>query len=139
MANAYRIGEVAAKTGVTVDTLRYYERLGVLPRARRTAGGLRRYSDDAIRQIRFVQQAQTLGLTLNDVRQLLTDQGRAGRERCQRVRNLLDHRLKDVDAKLAELRAFRLTLRAHLAECDRALEHDQPSCPVITELAGTTR
>lgn len=139
MVNGHRIGEVAAKAGVTVDTLRYYEKLGVLPRARRTAGGLRQYDDDVLRQVRFVQQAQALGLTLKDVRQLVTDQGRAGRDRCRKVRDLLELRLKDIDEKLAELRAFRQTLRSHLADCERALENDNPACPVITELAGGSR
>jgi DNA-binding transcriptional MerR regulator len=139
MVNGYRIGEVAAKTGVTVDTLRYYERLGVLPRARRTTGGLRQYGDDVLRHVRFIQQAQTLGLTLKDVRQLLSDQGRVGRERCRKVRDLLDRRLKDVDAKLLELRAFRRTLRTHLTDCERALQHENAICPVMTELTGTNR
>lgn len=139
MVDGYRIGEIAAKAGVTVDTLRYYERLGVLPRARRTAGGLRQYGDDVLRHVRFVQQAQALGLTLKDVRQLLSDQGRGGRDRCRKVRDLLELRLKDVDAKLAELRAFRRTLRTHLDDCEQALERDNAVCPVITELAGTGR
>src|SRR5712675_2458952 len=139
MANGYRIGEIAVKAGVTVDTLRYYERLGVLPHARRTTGGLRQYGDDVLRHVRFIQQAQALGLTLKDVRQLLSDQGRGGRDRCRKVRDLLARRLKDVDAKLAELRSFRRTLRTHLTECERALERDNAVCPVITELAGTER
>ena len=68
MPNGYRIGEIAAKAGITPDALRYYERLGVLPRARRTAGGLRQYGDDVLRHLRFIQQAQALGLPLKDVR-----------------------------------------------------------------------
>jgi MerR family Zn(II)-responsive transcriptional regulator of zntA len=139
MANGYRIGEIAAKAGVTVDTLRYYERLGILPRVRRTTGGLRQYGDDVFRHIRFIQQAQALGLTLKDVRQLISAQGRAGRDRCGKVRDLLEVRLTDVDERLAELRAFRQTLRTHLAACERALENENPACPVITALAGTNR
>ena len=88
MVNGYRIGEVAAKVGITVDTLRYYEKLGVLPRARRTTGGFRHYGDDVLRQLQFVRQAQALGLTLSDVRRLVGDQGRAGRDRCRKVRSL---------------------------------------------------
>jgi DNA-binding transcriptional MerR regulator len=132
MVSGYRIGEVAAKAGVTVDTLRYYERLGVLPRARRTTGGLRQYGDDVFRHLRFVRQAQALGLTLKDVGQLLSDQGRGGRERCRKVRDLLERRLTDVDAKIAELRAFRRTLRTHLTDCERALDGENAVCPVMT-------
>jgi DNA-binding transcriptional MerR regulator len=135
MAHEYRIGEAAARAGVTPDTLRYYERLGVLPRARRTAGGLRRYGEDVLRHLRFIQQARSLGLTLRDVRQLVGDQGRPGREPCQKVRDVLAVRLADVDAKLSELRTFRQTLRAHLVQCERELQQEHPTCPVITELA----
>ena len=134
MVKAYRIGEVAAKAGIKVDTLRYYEKLGVLPRARRTTGGLRQYGDDVLRQVRFIQDAQALGLTLNDVRQLVGEQGRVGRDRCRKVRDLLAVRLKDVDAKLAQLRSFRQTLRSHLEACEDALTNENPACPVISEL-----
>ena len=136
MANGYRIGEIAAKAGVTADTLRYYERLGVLPRARRTSGGLRLYGDDVLSRVRFVQQAQAFGLTLTDVRELVTAQGRPGRERCRKVRDLLVARLTEVDTRLSELRAFRRTLQTHREACEHALESDQPACPVIDELAG---
>lgn len=136
MSNAYRISEIAAKAGVTPDTLRYYERLGVLPRARRTSGGLRLYGEDVLSRLKFVQQAQSLGLTLKDVRQLVNDQGRAGRDRCRKVRDLLSLRLKEVDDRLSELRAFRQTLQRHLNACERALQRgDEPVCPVIDELA----
>ena len=134
MGKAYRIGEVAAKAGITVDTLRYYEKLGVLPRTRRTMSGLRQYGDDVLRQVRFIQEARALGLTLNDVRQLVGDQGRVGRDRCRKVRDLLSVRLKDVDAKLAQLRSFRQTLQSHLEACEDALAHENPACPVISEL-----
>ena len=122
---------------MTADTLRYYERLGVLPRARRTSGGLRQYGDDVLTRLRFIQQAQSFGLTLKDVRQLLNEQGRPGRERCQRVRDLLTARLEEVDQRLSELRAFRQTLQTHLEACNHALESDRPACPVIEELAGS--
>ena len=134
MGKAYRIGEVATEVGVTVDTLRYYEKLGVLPRARRTSGGLRQYGEDVLKQVRFIHDAQALGLTLSDVRQLVGDQGRVGRDRCRKVRDLLSARLKDVDAKLAQLRSFRQTLQSHLEACDDAVAQERPACPVISEL-----
>lgn len=135
MSGGYRIGEVAAKAGVTPDAIRYYERLGVLPRAKRTSGGLRHYGEDVLRQVRFIQQAQALGLTLKDVRQLVSDQGRGGRDRCRRVRDLLALRLSEVDARLAEMKMFRRTLNTHLKACERALADDTPVCPVMDELA----
>ena len=139
MPNGYRIGEIAARGGVSPDTLRYYERLGVLPRARRTTGGLRKYGDDVFVRLRFIQQAQSFGLTLKDVRQLVNEQGRAGRERCRKVRDLLAVRLQEVNGRLGELRAFRKTLQAHLEACEAALDSANPRCPVIDELAGAPR
>jgi MerR family mercuric resistance operon transcriptional regulator len=125
--------------GITADTLRYYERLGILPRARRTTGGLRQYGDDVIRHVQFIHQAQALGLTLKDVRHLVRDQGRVGHDRCRNVRDLLELRLADIDAKLAELRAFRETLRTHLVDCQRALEQENAACPLITALVVAHR
>lgn len=136
MTNGYRISEVAAMTGITPDALRYYERLGVLPRAQRTAGGLRTYGADVLPRVRFIQQAQALGLALKDVKDLVADEGRGGYERCRRVRDLLKSRLADVDARLKEIQAFRRTLRAHLHDCEHALEQERPVCPVLAELRG---
>ena len=134
MGKAYRIGEIADKAGITVDTLRFYEKLGVLPRARRTSSGLRQYGEDVLKQVQFIHDAQAFGLTLNDLRQLVGDQGRVGRDRCRKVRDLLSARLKDVDAKLAQLRSFRQTLQSHLEACEDALAQERPACPVISEL-----
>ena len=70
-----RIGEVAARTGVSIDTLRYYEKRQLLPRAPRTAGGFRLFSPEAVERIRFIKQAQALGFSLDEVSELLTTGG----------------------------------------------------------------
>lgn len=139
MANGYRISQVAQRAGVTPDAIRYYERLGVLPRPPRTAGGLRAYGDDVLPRVRFIQQAQALGLTLKDVKELVTNEGRAGQQRCRRVRDLLKTRLADVDERIREMQAFRRTLRSHLSDCERALEQERPVCPVMIELGGRSQ
>lgn len=139
MANGYRISQVAQRAGVTPDAIRYYERLGVLPRPPRTAGGLRAYGEDVLPRVRFIQQAQALGLTLQDVKELVTNEGRAGQQRCRRVRDLLKTRLADVDARLREMQAFRRTLRSHLRDCERALEQERPVCPVMIELGSRSQ
>lgn len=137
MANGYRISEVAEMAGITPDALRYYERLGVLPRAPRTAGGLRSYGDDVLPRVRFIQLAQAIGLTLKDVKELVADEGRDGHQRCRRVRELLKNRLADVDARMKKMQAFRRTLRTHLNDCEHALEQEKPVCPVMAELRGS--
>lgn len=139
MANGYRISQIAQWTGVTADAIRYYERLGVLPHPPRTAGGLRTYGDDVLSRVRFIQQAQALGLTLKDVKELVANEGRGGQQRCRRVRDLLKQRLADVDARIKEMQAFRRTLRSHLSDCERALQQERPVCPVMIELGGRSQ
>ena len=137
-SRTYRIGEIAQQTGVSVETLRYYEKRRLLNTPPRTDGGFRLYSDDAVQQVRFIKQAQSLGLTLDDVQQLLTGRGRRPVASCRKVRDLLTRRIEDLDARMRELREFRRTLHAHLAACERALaEAGDPACPTIDALDGS--
>lgn len=140
-SRTYRIGEIAQQTGVSVETLRFYEKRRLLSAPPRTEGGFRLYSDDAVQQVKFVKQAQSLGLTLDDVQQLLI-----GRQRqppvasCRRVRDLLTRRIEDIDARIKELREFRRALNEHLVACDRALAAAGDSeCPTIEALGGAKR
>jgi DNA-binding transcriptional MerR regulator len=136
----YRIGEIASHTGVSVDTLRYYEKRRLLSAPPRTEGGYRRYSDDVVRQVRFIKQAQSLGLTLDDIQQLLSGQQRRTPASCRKVRDLLTRRIEDIDARITELRDFRRTLRDHRTACERALAGStEPPCPTIEALDGPKR
>lgn len=143
MANVprvYRIGEVAELTGLTVDALRYYERMGLLPRAPRTDGGFRRYDDRLLHRVRFIKQAQRLGLTLRDIQELVGSSNRSGRTACRRVRDLLSQRIADLDARLAELHSFRRTLTEYLSACERALRQaGEPQCPTLDALDKEAR
>jgi DNA-binding transcriptional MerR regulator len=140
-SRTYRIGEIAQQTGVSVETLRFYEKRRLLNPPPRTEGGFRLYSDDAVQQVKFIRQARSLGLTLDDVQQLLI--GRQRRPQvasCRRVRELLTRRVEDIDARIKELRAFRRTLNEHLAACDRSLAAaGDPECPTIEALGGSKR
>lgn len=140
-SRTYRIGEIAERTGVSVETLRYYEKRRLLTAPPRTEGGYRLYSADAVEQVKFIKQAQSLGLTLEDVQQL-----RAGRQRrpqlatCRKVRDLLTRRIDGIDARIKELREFRRTLHAHLVACEEALgDAADPACPTIEALDGSKR
>ena len=97
-----RIGELATQSGLTRDALRYYERLGLMPRARRTAGGFRMFAPGATERIRFIKQAQANGLSLAEIRQLLAFQDRRGREGCRRVHRLLGLKLAEIETKLVQ-------------------------------------
>ena len=130
-----QIGQVAALTGVSVDAVRYYERQRLLSRAPRSTGNFRLFSSEAVERIRFIKQAQEIGLTLNEIRLLLPAAG-AGLAECRRVRNLLDAKLEELDGRLAQMQSFRRKLATYLADCERALAREQQEdCPVLFELS----
>lgn len=136
----YHIGELASRTGVTPDALRYYEKLGLLPAPKRTAGGFRLYAATTVDRLRFIKQAQTLGLTLREIRDLVSYQDKGGRARCRRVRDLLAAKLAELEAKLAELQDFRRVLKGYLEECEEALrESADAECPVVEDLGRSRR
>ncbi len=82
-SSALRIGEVALRAGVSIDTVRYYERRQLLPAAARTDGGFRLFTPDAVERVWFIKQAQELGFSLDEIGELLTT---GGAEKCRRVR-----------------------------------------------------
>ena len=130
-APTYRIGEVAARTALSRDTLRYYERRGLLPRQPRTSGGFRVYDEATLERLRFITRAQAVGFSLEDIRQLVSFDGQ-GLERCGRVRHLIATKLAELDERLSELRAFRRSLVGSLRACDAVLAGDgDPECPVV--------
>jgi MerR family mercuric resistance operon transcriptional regulator len=115
-----RVGEVSAAAGVNVETLRYYERRGLLPQPDRTLGGHRRYTDETVTRLRVVKAAQRLGFTLDEVADLLE----VGRHRHGRApeAGLQAHaraKLSEVEERIADLQTIRATLLAALdAGCD---------------------
>lgn len=136
MTQPFRIGDLAAQSGLSRDALRYYERLGLLPRMRRTTGGFRVYPPGTLDRIRFIKQAQIHGLTLREIGDLLGFQDRKGRERCRQVQKLLTRKLADVDGRLQQLQEFRKTLRGYLGQCERALGgHAEEECPVVRDFS----
>ncbi len=114
-----RIGELAKSAGVTPDTIRYYEREGLLPLADRTPSGYRDYEPEAVNDLRFIKKAQALGLKLSDVREVL-EISAGGKPPCEHVRAPVSARLTEVEHRLKELRALRSTLRETLERLDRA-------------------
>src|SRR6266852_3573237 len=104
----FRFGEVAERAGVSVDTVRYYERRRLLPRAPRTAGGFRLFSSEAAERVLFIKQAQEIGLSLDEIKELLADGG--GADKCRHVRDLLRTKLEEIDGRIKAMRSFRKTL-----------------------------
>jgi MerR family copper efflux transcriptional regulator len=125
------IGSLAKRAGVGIDTVRYYERAGLLAPSRRLASGYRRYTDLELARLRFIRRAQALGFTLNEVRELLS---LSARRDVARVKRSAQAKLTDVDQKIAELRRVREGLATLVAACPghgRAAD-----CPILQALGG---
>jgi DNA-binding transcriptional MerR regulator len=106
-----RVGELAGAAGVAPDTVRYYERAGLLPPPRRTPAGYRAYDPDAVDRLRFIQGAQRLGLRLRDIADLLAVRD-TGVCPCEPAEQLLRRRLAELDAEMARLAALRAEMVA---------------------------
>lgn len=119
-----RIGELASRAGVTVKTLRFYEQAKILPEAARLPSGYRDYDDGALPRLRFVKAAQAAGLTLSEIRHVITVRDNDGPP-CQHVIALLQAHAADLDQRIAELTALRADI-AHLRE--RAATLDPSGC-----------
>jgi DNA-binding transcriptional MerR regulator len=110
-ARGLRVAELAAAVGVPADTVRYYERAGLLPPPARTAGGYRSYDAGAVDRLRFIRGAQRLGLRLSDIRDLLSVRD-TGTCPCEPAEQLLRRRMAEVDAEIARLAALRTEMAA---------------------------
>ena len=127
-----RIGAAAEQAGVNVQTLRYYERRGLLPRPPRRDSGYREFPDEAVRIVRFIKRAQDLGFSLDEVEELIRLRSDKRRDRA-RVRAIAERRVRQIEGKLAELQAMKKAL-AHLVHCCR--EGSTLECPIIEALDG---
>ena len=121
-----RSGEVARLAGVSTDTLRHYERKGLLVRPRRSANGYREYPASALNRIRVVRSALRIGFTLSELAGILSVRDRGGAP-CHQVRALAGTKLTDVETQLGELTALRDELRGLLKNWDALLARSSPS------------
>jgi DNA-binding transcriptional MerR regulator len=113
--NPLKVGAVAKAAGVGVQTLHYYERLGLLPKPRRSAANYRLYSPEAIRRVQFIKKAQAIGMTLEETKQIL-DLKEHGRAPCGKVAELGEKHLREIEVRLTQLRAYRRALGRALGE-----------------------
>jgi len=118
----------AKATDVSTDTLRHYERMGLLAGVTRSANGYRQYSEGTVRRVLLIQRALVVGFSLEDLRRILAIRDRGGAP-CQGVRSLVAERLVALDAQLAELQDLRDDLRRLVKTWDRALAGTQPGQP----------
>lgn len=125
------IGQVAREAGVGVETVRFYEREGLLEEPPRRASGYRQYSEQAIRRIRFIKRAQLLGFSLKEIQELLALRV-DGPISCQEVRQRTEAKIAEVERKLVELQRLRLALREISALCVE--EGPTSACPMLEAL-----
>ena len=126
---AIQIGELSRRTGCNIETIRYYERIGLMPAPPRR-GRYRSYGADDVGRLGFVRRARELGFTLDEVRALLGLAG-GGHASCAEVRNLAASHLKDVRTRIADLKRMERVLADSVRACDAGQD---PGCPLIEAL-----
>ncbi len=124
------IGELSRRTGVNIETIRYYERIGVMPRPARSEGGHRVFSDEQLRRLSFIKRSRELGFSLDEIRAMLrlVDEGTLT---CGEIHAMTSAHLKAVQRKISDLRRLERVLKTMVAECSRG---DVPDCPIIEAL-----
>lgn len=126
MSEYLTIGTLAKRGGVNVETIRYYQRRGLLQEPIKPQGGFRHYSPDTVKRVRFIKRAQSLGFTLEEITGLLAlDERKA----CLETRGIAAHKLELIEEKLADLTKMRNALTRLVRECD-ASSAGAP-CPII--------
>ena len=126
MARQYRIGEVTRRTGVSADTLRYYERIGLLPGVSRTASGIRLYDERDLSRLRFIRRAQRMNFSLEEIGLLLKMREDPQHARDE-IRQLTARKLAEVEAGLEELTLLRNELSLLLNLCRGSAD----GCPIL--------
>jgi MerR family mercuric resistance operon transcriptional regulator len=129
MIDKMTIGRLADAAGVNIETVRFYQRSGLIDEPARPCGGYRTYSEEHIRRIRFIKRAQLLGFTLDEITSLLKLDGL---QACTSTRDLAARKLAMVEDKLADLQAMKNALTDMVARCDS--EERDDGCPIIQAL-----
>jgi DNA-binding transcriptional MerR regulator len=113
-----KIGEVSRQTGVGIETLRFYEKSGLLDKPARTYSGYRMYSSDVLDRISFIKRAQVLGFSLDEIKKVIDD-ARRGHSPCDEVREIVRMRLEELDQRMQEMALYRKELAETLEEWDK--------------------
>lgn len=125
------IGELARKSGVEAQTIRYYERIGLIAQPPRTASNYRMYGESVIQRMTFIKRSKQIGFTLSDIKVLLAMSDRKIR-RCRDVREFADTRLKKVRGQIAHLKLIEKVLSALVEQCSQSEQLDE--CPIMESL-----
>ena len=129
MTEKMTISRLAGAAGVNVETVRFYQRSGLIDEPARPYSGYRTYAGEDVRRIRFIKRAQLLGFTLDEIASLLRLEGS---QTCATTRDLAARKLAMVEAKLSDLLAMKTALSTMVSRCDS--EHTSAGCPIIQAL-----
>lgn len=132
-----KIGEVAKRTGIGIETLRFYERSGLLHRPARTEGGYRLYDTEALSTLDFIKRAQTLGFTLDEIKRIIAE-SRAGQSPCAEVREVVRQRLAELDERLTQMQQYREELAQTLKQWDLRGDAESQFCGLIEDAQIST-
>jgi DNA-binding transcriptional MerR regulator len=139
MAGLLQIGDVAVQTGLTVDAIRFYERERLLHVAARSDGGFRLFSKSDLEDLDFIRNAQTLGFSLQEIRELINLK-RTLHPNCKQVEQLLEQKISAVREKIAALRRLERELRRAMVNCESNLRHGETeNCPVLAGISQAKR
>ena len=127
------IGALSKRTGCNIETIRFYERIGIMPNPARTQGGHRVYTQDHLKRLTFVRRSRELGFTLDQVRNLLSLVD-SDDYTCDEVKEMTLEHMGDVRHKIADLRKLERVLNDMVSQCDRGAV---PDCPVVDALFET--
>lgn len=130
------IGRVAREGGVNLETIRYYEREGLLPKPPRTTAGYRMFPKDTTRRLRFIKRAQELGFSLKEIRELLSLRAKPGAKRAD-MRTLTAAKITDIDQRIRTLEAMKKSLQMLTECCDG--RGSLATCPILESLEETSR
>ncbi len=129
------IGELAGEAGVGVETIRYYERIGLISRPETALGGWRRYPEETLRRLHYIRQGQSLGFTLGQIADLLV-MSRDGTPRfCVAFRSAIAEKVSELDRKIADLSVHRAQLQEFMVACQQREASNQ--CPILDNLRCT--
>jgi MerR family Zn(II)-responsive transcriptional regulator of zntA len=127
------IGELSRHTGFQVETLRFYEKQGLLEPVSRTESGYREYDEDSLKQLQFIQQAKSVGFSLNEISELLTLRVERDQHSCGDVKTIAEHKLEKIENKIKELKNMRKALHKITDACCGGLE-PATSCTILNAL-----
>ena len=125
-----KIGEVAKRSGIGIEALRFYERGGLLGRPGRTQSGYRLYDREVLERLDFIKRAQVLGFSLDEIKQIIAEK-QEGESPCEAVRDIVRTRLHELDEHMRDMRRYRNELAATLAEWDKTGPTEGHICGLI--------